>query len=286
MQDTNTSTTSDDVSPAERMPYAKWYARDWIGDAQLRVVSLQARGAWIDLLCVMMMSDPYGHLAMNGDNLTDEQVARLIGTDIGTYKGCLAELVSAGIPSFTDTGIMYSRRLVRDYERFAAASQAGHKGGGNPRLRRNSKKNPKSIIQKPEARQPIKVPFIGTYKGVTLPGWLVGLPGWSEELWQAWMATRKGKQASNAPYAIGLLVKKLAKRPEQAVEAIQTAIEAGWTGFEWEWFDSRREGGFANKSNQRDENGFTEADYLAAARENDRQTAEWVARQAKLEADR
>jgi hypothetical protein len=119
------------------------------------------KGVWIDLLCVMMMSEPYGHLSVNGVAMTDEQASRLIGTDIATYKGSIASLTAAGIPSFTDTGMMFSRRLVRDNARFVAASEAGHKGGGNPKL----KKKLEAIDQKPEATQPIKVPFIDTIKG-------------------------------------------------------------------------------------------------------------------------
>jgi hypothetical protein len=127
------------------------------------------KGIWIDLLCVMMMSEPYGHLTAGGKAMTDEQVARLIGTDIGTYKGAVETLIAAGIPSFTVDGVMYSRRLVRDSERYIAASQAGHKGGGNPNLKhkkRDTEDQKSEIIdQKPEATQPIKVPFIDTFKG-------------------------------------------------------------------------------------------------------------------------
>jgi hypothetical protein len=137
------------------------------------------KGVWIDLLCVMMMSEPYGHLSVNGVAMTDDQAARLIGTDIGTYKGSIANLAAAGIPSFTDAGMMFSRRLVRDNARFVAASEAGHKGGGNPRLK---SQKPEAKSQKPEATQPIKVPYKGTPIGFDL-------------FWAAY-PNKKGKQAA------------------------------------------------------------------------------------------
>jgi hypothetical protein len=117
------------------------------------------------------MSDPYGHLSVNGVAMTDEQAARLIGTDIGTYKGSIASLTAAGIPSFTDTGMMFSRRLVRDNARFVAASEAGHRGGGNPKLQKKPEsidQKPEAKSQKPEATQPIKVPYKGTLIGFDL----------------------------------------------------------------------------------------------------------------------
>jgi len=160
------------------MPYAKWYPRDWLGDPLLRMMSPTDKGVWIDLLCVMMMSEPYGHLSVNGVAMTDDQAARLIGTDIGTYKGSIANLTAAGIPSFTDAGMMFSRRLVRDNARFVAASEAGHKGGGNPKL----KKKAEAIDQKPEATQPIKVPYKGTPIGF-------------DAFWASY-PNKKGKQAA------------------------------------------------------------------------------------------
>ena len=42
-------------------PWLKFYPRDWRGDQALRLVSLHARGLWIELLCVMHEATPYGH---------------------------------------------------------------------------------------------------------------------------------------------------------------------------------------------------------------------------------
>jgi len=73
-----------------------------------------------------------------------------------------------------------------------------------------------------------------------VPQWLRESPGWSDALWADWMATRRRKRASNSEHAIALLIRKLEERPDDAIKAIETALEAGWTGFEWTWFDDRR----------------------------------------------
>lgn len=73
-----------------------------------------------------------------------------------------------------------------------------------------------------------------------LPEWLTSLEGWSEELWQSWLQTRTKKRASNSKHAVGLLIDKLATRKDESIAAIRMAVEAGWTGFEWGWYDNRK----------------------------------------------
>ncbi len=98
---------------------------------------------------------------------------------------------------------------------------------------------------------PLPLPYNSTRSAdaerYILPEWLSKAEGFTQDLWGAWMDTRRKKRASNTPHAIGLLVRKLEQRKRDAVKAIQTAVEAGWTGFEWEWFDKRR-GPSASKS--------------------------------------
>ena len=140
------------------MPYVKWHGRDWLGDPMLRMVGPEVRGVWIDLLCAMMNADPYGHLAVNGRPMTDDQAARMCGLDKGTFKAILDQIEQANISSRTACGMLYSRRLVRDHEAFLRSSNAGRKGGGNPNVRSHS---PETRNQKPEAKDPLKGPFKG-----------------------------------------------------------------------------------------------------------------------------
>jgi len=148
------------------MPHVRWFGRDWLGDPLLRMVGPAERGVWIDLLSAMMLAEPYGHLAVNGRPMTDLEASRLIGIDETTYKGILYRLEEAGIPSRTEDGLLYSRRLVRDYKRFICGKVNGKRGGGNPALSRpkpppDEEEDQNTRTQNPESREGIKVPFIG-----------------------------------------------------------------------------------------------------------------------------
>lgn len=157
-------------------PYIKFYPRDWIGDAALRMISPEERGVWIDLLCLMAGGTPYGHLALNGQPLTDEAVSRAVGIDIDRFRAIVAALEGHGIPSRTPEGVLYSRRLVREHGKFVSCREAGKKGGGNPALHKESGSDshiPESRIHIPEAKGglkvnpkvPLKVTYKGTFKG-------------------------------------------------------------------------------------------------------------------------
>jgi hypothetical protein len=117
------------------------------------MISAEERGVWMDLLCCMMLADPYGHLAVNGKAMQDDDIARMIGVDKATLKGTLNHLLELGIPSRNAEGIIFSRRLVRDHDAFEAAQKSG-KRGGNPALKNlNSVQKPEAIVHSPEATQ-------------------------------------------------------------------------------------------------------------------------------------
>ena len=201
------------------MPYVKWHGRDWLGDPMLRMVKPEVRGVWIDLLCAMMNSEPYGHLAVAGNPMSDEQAARLTGLDIDTFKGILKGIEDAGISSRTDTGMLYSRRLVRDYNTFLKASASGKRGGGNPALKHSDSESrihsPEARSQKPEAKDPIKGAFIGTLKGCEAFG----------RFWDTY-PRKTGKKAALHAWS------KAGDKPD--IEEIVTAIEAQKQSAQWQ----------------------------------------------------
>ena len=122
-----------------KWPFLKFYTRDWQSDFELRMCSLEARGFWFECLCIMHSAKRRGYMETpQGQPLTDEQTARLIGTfkqDVLTLRN---ELKEHGVPSFEEeTGIMYCRRMVKDTEKAEKFSKLGKIGGGNPNLKKN-----------------------------------------------------------------------------------------------------------------------------------------------------
>lgn len=135
-------------------PWIKFYPRDWRGDQALRVVSLPARGLWIEILCIMHEATPYGHLLVGGEPVSDAALARLVGSTVEEVQALLVELRAAGVFRQTRGGVIYSKRLTEDFKRHKAGKtaklEALEKTGKNARPSRGATRGP--TTQKPEAR--------------------------------------------------------------------------------------------------------------------------------------
>jgi hypothetical protein len=116
-----------------KLPSFQFYPGDWMKDPALRSVSLEARGLWIDMLCLLFESGRRGYLQhVTGKPVSDEQLARMTGGSSEQVSRLLQELEDSGVFSRTEHGMIYSRRMIRDERKRAACSEAGKKGGGNP----------------------------------------------------------------------------------------------------------------------------------------------------------
>ncbi len=131
--------------------WLKFYPSDWRADPALRMCSLAARGLWMEMLCLMHEAEDYGSLLINGNEVTDKQLAALCGVPLREVKSHIKELESAGVFSRDDKGTVYSRRMKRDHEK-SLRDKANGKGGGNPTLMGGV--NPQDKAQIPEAREP------------------------------------------------------------------------------------------------------------------------------------
>lgn len=114
-------------------PAFQFYARDWLSDSELSQVSLQARGLWIEMLARMWVSPNRGHLMLTASTTppTTDQLARACRCSPSEMRTTLAELEAAGIFSRTTTGIIFSRRMLRDMAKRAQEAAWGRRGG-NP----------------------------------------------------------------------------------------------------------------------------------------------------------
>lgn len=113
-------------------PSFQFYPSDWLRDPGLRSCSLAARGLWIDLLSFMHEADPYGHLRLNGHDVGIEALSRMMGSPARQLRQYLDELEAAGVFSRTETGTVFSRRMVRDEEIRIKRSEGGWLSLKNP----------------------------------------------------------------------------------------------------------------------------------------------------------
>lgn len=106
------------------LPWLQFYPADWESDSNAGC-SLPAQGLWLRMICVMHTSQPYGYLEIDGRPIPDELMFRRCGcVSVEEYRNLLVELFSAGVPSRSSEGVIYSRRMVRDQqERDSAADR-------------------------------------------------------------------------------------------------------------------------------------------------------------------
>ena len=97
-----------------KRPSFQFYPADWLNDQALQACSIDARGLWITLICLMHSGSKYGELSLNSRRTPDELAAKLARTTLKKYRQLVAELETAGVLSRTENGTIYSRRMVAD----------------------------------------------------------------------------------------------------------------------------------------------------------------------------
>jgi hypothetical protein len=112
-----------------KRPAFQFYPSDWRTDPGLRLCSLPARGLWIEMLCLMHEGEPYGHLTASSVALDAAKLARLIGENSNNVKKWLKELDDGKVFSRNDSGVIYSRRMLRDESIREARAAGGAQGG-------------------------------------------------------------------------------------------------------------------------------------------------------------
>ena len=81
----------------------------WLSNEKLGMVSLEARGLWIHLLCLMYKANAEGKLLIGGNIPTTEQISRSVGDDCSV---ALKELQLARVYELKD-GAIYHEGVAR-----------------------------------------------------------------------------------------------------------------------------------------------------------------------------
>lgn len=112
-------------------PSFPFYTGDWMKDPELRSVSAEARGLWIDFLCLMWDSSDRGYLvAASGKPWSNEHLARMTGVSEESVTASLSEMEEVGLFSRRATdGAIYNRRMAKKAGLSKVRSEAGSKGG-------------------------------------------------------------------------------------------------------------------------------------------------------------
>jgi hypothetical protein len=113
----------------------------------------------MEMIGLMHEAEPYGHLVLAGRAMDYKTLSRVIGVDERDVKRAVKELENLGVFSRTNSGVIFSRRMIRDENRRKTLQENGAKGG-NPNLKKqelsdgldNQSDNQGDNAQKPEAR--------------------------------------------------------------------------------------------------------------------------------------
>jgi hypothetical protein len=142
------------MSRARKLPSFQFYPSDWLSDFALRRCSASARGAWIDMLCLMWNSEKRGQLILNGVPIRENEIAKMVGVKPKSVR----ELESYGVlRKSRRRGIYFSRRMVRD-ERLRRNREvcgriggklSASKGQANPQANPQAKRGSSSPTSSP-----------------------------------------------------------------------------------------------------------------------------------------
>lgn len=154
---------------AGRLSWAQWDFDAWDTDAELAACSMGAQGLWMRLLCLAWKND--GYVLVSGKAPSAAVLARLVREDKSDVEKWVDELLENKVASLggwnNATGVIFSRRMVRELKIRKAARENGAKGG-NPALTAGKHTARKS----PATGQPQKglseEPLSGIPEGVNL----------------------------------------------------------------------------------------------------------------------
>jgi len=132
-----------------KKPWFKFFPTDWRADKELRLCSYTARALWIELLGLMHEAEPYGHLLIGGQIPTPKELSKVVGMSPKSITKALPELIQKRVCSVTEGGVIFSRKMVRDFAKHQQGQEHGSQGG-NPTLKGGV--NPPDNAHIPEAR--------------------------------------------------------------------------------------------------------------------------------------
>lgn len=120
-----------------KAPAFLFYASDWLTDPSLRLCSAETRGVWIDLLCLMFLSNEPGVLIIGSQILDKKGIQKLSGISQKRFAKVFVELTNFGILKQDENGRFYSKRMIED-EALRQMRRDFGKLGGNPNLKKQS----------------------------------------------------------------------------------------------------------------------------------------------------
>ena len=180
-----------------KLPYIKFYPRDWQSSADVQRCSIAARGLWLEIIFLAAQSDRYGLC-----DLDAQTIAHLTRISVDECNRLLSELETNKVFSrCPDTGHIFCRRMVDDQRRRDEFAECGRRGGNpklipsNPQPQTQNKKNKILITHNPEPTRGLTPPLNPTLNPASVDHILLDF----QQVWKLY-PDKSGKEKSEKAY--------------------------------------------------------------------------------------
>lgn len=126
----------------------EFFPSDWMTDPGLRMCSLEARGLWIDIICLMELSEKKGFLLIGNQKINEEKLRKMFGISKKKIQLLMTELLDYNLMKISEDGTYFCKRIVDNEHIRQVRSLAGLIGVKQKRqvsqeglLKQNSKQN-------------------------------------------------------------------------------------------------------------------------------------------------
>jgi hypothetical protein len=213
----------------QKLPALQFYPGDWRKDVGVQSLSFHDRGVWFEMLMLMHQSERRGVLILNGQPMSDEMIARAIGSDASSFSETLANLISTGVASREEeTGALMNRRMVRDESLRKVRARAGALGG-NPILLKQNRTTQVMQTATPSCSFSVSSSTSNstTANSDDLPSWI------PQDAWGAYLEMRESIGAPLTARAAGIAIKRLKQLKEEGndpVVVLEQSVFRSWRG--------------------------------------------------------
>lgn len=141
------------MAKKDDLPAMPFYTGDWFKAGDVRSLTVEQRGIWIDMLFYMWESNERGVLVdASGQPYTISELSRMIGLSEDLLKQNLKQMESKKIFSLRESdGAIFCRRIVRDQRIREIRKEVGKIGGNRNKeknlLKQNDKQKDKQITE-------------------------------------------------------------------------------------------------------------------------------------------
>jgi hypothetical protein len=126
----------------------EFFPSDWMTDTGLRMCSLEARGLWIDIICLMQLSEKKGFLLIGNQKINEEKLRKMFGISKKKIQLLMTELLDYNLIKVSEDGTYFCKRIVENEHIRHVRSVAGQIGvkqkmqvSQSSLLKQNSKQN-------------------------------------------------------------------------------------------------------------------------------------------------